>query len=96
MALYALLGFDGEHAAERRPLVRAAHLDHWKPLDAEGRVRFGGPLLDENGKPRGSLLVFEAPDLEAARAHAARDPYVLDGVVGRHEVCETRAVFPAS
>lgn len=96
MPIYVLLGWDGDGAAARRPELRPAHLEHWKPLDAEGRVRFGGPLLGADGRPRGSLLVFEARDLAAAKAQADGDPYVRGGVFGRHEVSETRAVFPAS
>jgi uncharacterized protein YciI len=95
MPLFVLLGWDGDGAATLRPEIRPAHLEHWKPLDAEGRVRFGGPLLGADGRPRGSLLVFEAPDLESAKAHAAQDPYVRGGVFGRHEVLESRAVFPS-
>lgn len=94
--LFVLVGFDGSASAERRARVRPAHLAHWQPLDARAAVRFGGPLLDAAAVPRGSVLVFEAADLDAARAHAARDPYVTEGVFERFEVYGTRAVFPAA
>ncbi len=96
MALFLFMGTDGPDARALRPRVRPNHLAHWQPLDAAGRVRFGGPMLDEAGEPRGSLLVFEATDLAAARDHAARDPYVTDGVFARWELHETRAVFPSA
>ena len=41
-----------------------------------------------------AMVVFEAESLEAARAQAAADPYVVEGVFGSHEVFETLVVFP--
>lgn len=92
MPLFALLGRDGPNAAALRATHRPAHLVHLRPLAAAGRVRFAGPLLDDTGTPCGSLVVFEADDLAAARALAARDPYVVHGVFASHEVRGTRDV----
>ena len=75
---------------------RPGHLDHWRPLAARGLVRHAGPLLDESGEPRGSMLLFEAADRAAAHAHAAADPYVTAGIFARYEVFETRVVLPES
>ena len=96
MPLYVLIGTDGSEAPERRKQARPGHLAYWQPLDMKGLVRFGGPLLDADGTPRGSVLVFEAVDLQAARAQADGDPYVTEGVFGQVEVHETRAVFPSA
>ena len=93
MPLFALIGRDGARAPELRRQHRPAHLANLRPLAAAGRVRFAGPLL-EGGVPVGSLVVFEAPDLDAARALAASDPYVVHGVFAEHEVRETRDVLP--
>ncbi|HEY5658535.1 MAG TPA: YciI family protein [Myxococcota bacterium] len=94
MPLYIYIGHDGPRGAELRKLHRPAHLASLEPLDAEGRIRHAGPLLDAGDKPVGSVILFEAESLEAARAIAARDPYVAQGIFERHEVYETRAVFP--
>jgi uncharacterized protein YciI len=67
---------------------------HRPRRDAEGRIRHAGPLLDAAGEPLGSLILFEAESLDAARTLAARDPYVVEGIFERHEVHETRVVFP--
>lgn len=91
MPLFALVGHDGPRAPELRPIHRPAHLDNLRPLVRAGRVRFAGPLL-EGGAPVGSLVIFEADDLAAARRIAASDPYVVHGVFARHEVRETRDV----
>ena len=34
-----------------------------------------GPILNEAGEPRGSLLIIRAETLDAARAFAENDPY---------------------
>lgn len=94
MPLYAMIGRDGPRGAELRARHRPAHLEGLEALSAAGRVRHAGPLLDAGGAPIGSLVVFEAPSLEEARAIAARDPYVVDGVFASHEVHETKVVFP--
>jgi uncharacterized protein YciI len=94
MPWFALIGRDGPRGAELRKRHREAHLAGLEPLDAAGRIRHAGPLRDESGAPCGSLVVFEAEDLEAARALAAADPYVVEGVFASHEVFETAIVFP--
>ena len=65
-----------------------------RPLADAGRVLYGGPLLDESGTPRGSVIVFRARDLDAARAWAQSDPYVILGIFERWEIHESRQVFP--
>jgi len=94
MPLYAMIGWDGPDGAARRKLHRPAHLEGLEPLAAAGRIRHAGPLLDAAGAPLGSLVIFEADDLDAARQQAARDPYVSQGVFARHEVHETKVVLP--
>jgi hypothetical protein len=94
MPLFVYIGHDGPRGAELRVLHRPAHLAHMEPLDAEGRIQHAGPLLDAAGQPEGSVILFVAESLDAARDVAARDPYVAKGIFERHEVHETRAVFP--
>jgi uncharacterized protein YciI len=94
LPLYIYIGHDGPRGAELRKIHRPAHIESLEPLEAEGRIRFAGPLLDPDGNPVGSVIVLEAESLEAARDIAARDPYVARGIFERHEVYETRVVFP--
>ena len=94
MPLFAFIGHDGSRGIELRKLHRQEHLANLEPLSAAGRVRHAGPLLDDAGKPVGSVILFEAEDLEAALAFAAHDPYVVHGIFEHYEVRETRAVFP--
>ena len=75
---------------------RDAHLANLAPLDSRGDIRYGGPLLDDAGKPCGSVVIFEAESIDAVRALAAGDPYVVGGVFESYEVLETRPVLPAA
>jgi uncharacterized protein YciI len=95
MPLFAWIGRDGPRGVELRGLHREEHLRGLEPLDRAGRIRFAGPLLDDAGKPAGSVIVFEADSLAAARAIAGADAYAQRGIFASWEVFETRAVFPA-
>jgi uncharacterized protein YciI len=94
--LFAFIGHDGPRGLELRKRHRQAHLDNLAPLAAAGHVTHAGPLLGDDGNPIGSVVLFEAESLDAARAFAAGDPYVVEGIFERHEVRETRVVFPRS
>ncbi|MDJ0865415.1 MAG: YciI family protein [Myxococcota bacterium] len=95
MPLFVLIGRDGPDSAARRQQHRPAHLAHMEPLAAAGRVPYAGPLLDEAERPCGSVIVFEAESLDAARRQAASDPYVVEGIFASWELLGTRQVFPA-
>ena len=94
MPLFVFIGHDGPRGSELRPELRPDHLAGLEGLETLGRIRHAGPMLDEAGQPMGSVILFEAESLEEARAIAAADPYVTRGVFERHEVRETRVVFP--
>jgi len=95
MPLFVIIGHDGRGALAKRPEVRPRHLEHLRPEDRAGRIVIAGPLFADDGKtPRGSLIVLEAASLDEARALAARDPYVVEGVFASHEVHPFARVFP--
>ena len=94
MPLFTYRGIDGPRGLELRKTKRELHLAHLGAAADAGRVRFAGPLVDAEGQPCGSLVVFEADDLASARAFAESDPYLTEGVFERVEVHETKAVLP--
>jgi len=96
MPWFILIGHDGPRGLELRKIHRAAHLAGLEPLASAGRIRHAGPLLGDDGAPVGSVVLFEAQSLADARAIAARDPYVTEGIFARYEVRETTVVFSDS
>ena len=96
MPLFVLIGRDGADGPALRKQHRDAHLANLRPLADAGRVVYAGPLLDEAQQPCGSLIVFEAESLDAARRFAATDPYVVHGIFASHELFGSRQVFPGA
>ena len=90
MPLFTVSARDKADGFALRAATRAAHLD-WLAGEGE-RVRLGGPWMDAEGRSIGSLLIVEAPDLPAARAWAAQDPYVGAGLFAHVEVEPWRLV----
>ena len=81
---FVILGEDRAGAFENRQKTRPDHLDYWKGL---GDVLLaGGPFLNEEEKPVGSMIIIEAASLEQAQAMANADPYVTAGVFGNCSV----------
>ena len=83
--LYAIICTDKADGLALRMAHRSEHLAYLKSF-GDGLV-FAGPFLKEDGKTMcGSLIVVEAPSLDAARAIAAGDPFSKLGVFEKVEV----------
>jgi uncharacterized protein len=68
---------------ERRGQFRAQHLAlAWQAVE-RGELLLGGALADPVD---GAVLLFEGDSAEVAEKFAARDPYVLNGLVTRWKV----------
>jgi hypothetical protein len=68
---------------DRRQAFRAVHLALGRAAVERGELVLGGALADPVDR---AILVFRGPDDGAARAFAAADPYVANGLVTRWEV----------
>ena len=75
--LIALIALDKPGALEVRKANREAHIAYLKET---GVVQQAGPFLSNTGEMNGSLIVLEVPDMEAAQAWAAGDPYGKAGL----------------
>ncbi len=78
--LYALICDDKPGGLDIRKATREAHLDY---IRTTGVVAQAGPLLDAAGEMAGSLVILDVPDLAAAEAWAANDPYAAAGLFER-------------
>ena len=73
----ALIARDKPGHLEVRLANRSAHLAY---IEETGGVDLAGPFLDEDGTMNGSLVVLDVPDMAAAKAWAAGDPYAKAGL----------------
>jgi uncharacterized protein len=76
--LFALICTDKPNSLDLRMQVRPAHLAYLDQLGSD--LKAAGPFLDDEGKPTGSLVIFNADDLASATALAAQDPYAIAGL----------------
>ncbi|MGY6547485.1 MAG: YciI family protein [Roseinatronobacter sp.] len=90
MPLYMMLCTDRPGALELRKSTREAHLGY---IAQTGCVVQAGPLLDSDGQMAGSLIVLDLPDLAAAKAWGAADPYAAAGLFDSVRVQEWKKVI---
>jgi uncharacterized protein len=70
---FVALCLDRPNSVGKRLENRAAHLAFLN--EKAEMVKLGGPFLDSQGQPCGSMLIVDCPDEAAARAFLAQDPY---------------------
>ncbi|WP_411819172.1 YciI family protein [Hyphococcus formosus] len=84
MPNFILICRDKPNSLDLRMETRPAHLDYFNAYGPGGLV--AGPMLDDNGKPKGSVLIIEAEDQAAAEAFAQNDPYAKAGLFESVEI----------
>jgi uncharacterized protein YciI len=75
--MFAIVAIDKPDSTELRAATRQAHLDY---ASGSGVVFLGGPFHDGAGRMTGSLIILDVPDMAAAEAWAAADPYARAGL----------------
>jgi uncharacterized protein YciI len=88
--LFVVTAIDKPNSLPLRMATRDAHFAYAKET---GVIRLGGPFLDDKSDMAGSLIIFEAADLDAAKAWHAGDPYVKAGLFARSEVRPWKMTF---
>src|SRR5262245_60410075 len=88
--MHYLLFYDAvENYEERRKPFREAHLKYARAAVARGELVLGGALADPVD---GAVLLFRGASPDVARAFAAGDPYVVNGVIKSWRVREWTTV----
>lgn len=89
--LFAMIAKDAPDALQLRLDTRPVHLDHLNSLGK--KLVLAGALLDDEEKPEGSIVIFDAENLEEAKSLAAADPFVGAGVFASYEVKRWRVAI---
>ena len=82
--LFTAICLDKPDQIDLRLATRAAHLAFLEAHRAQ--VRLGGPFLDANERPVGSLLILDCADYAAAQALLSADPYAKAGLFASVEL----------
>jgi uncharacterized protein len=91
---FVALCLDKPDSLAKRLENRAAHLAFLN--EKAEMVKLGGPFLNSDGQPCGSMLIVDCPDEAAARAFLAQDPYAEAGLFASVEVRPFRPVVGVS
>lgn len=91
--LFVVTAIDKENSLALRMATREAHFEFARSSNV---VRLGGPFLDAKGDMAGSMIIFEAADIGAARAWHASDPYVKAGLFAHSDLRPWKATFNPS
>lgn len=76
--LFALMCTDKPDSVDLRIEIRPAHIAYLHGLG--DTLKAGGPCLNAEGQPIGSLVIVEAADKAGAEEIAANDPYSKAGL----------------
>lgn len=88
--LVCLMAHDKADALDVRMENRPAHVEYLKSTD---HVHLAGPLIDADGGMCGSMIVLDVPDMAAAQAWAAHDPYAKAGLFESVTLTEWKKVI---
>jgi hypothetical protein len=88
--LFVVTAVDKPNSLALRMATREAHFAYAKET---GVIKLGGPFLDANGEMAGSLIIFDADDLETAEAWHTNDPYVKAGLFAHSDVRAWKPTF---
>lgn len=78
MPEFILICHDRKNCFDLRAETRKAHLEY---IDQRrSAVLIAGPMLDDEGRSIGSVLIIDAKDRAAAKDFADNDPYAKAGL----------------
>ena len=75
---FVITACDGKNVLDKRMAVRPRHLEGMQKLI--DHIVCAGGILDDEGKPKGSVLVMNFESRNELDAYLAGEPYVVEGV----------------
>jgi len=84
MPLFVVICTDKPNSLDLRLATRPAHLAYVGAPGSPAKV--GGPMMNEQDKPKGSIVVMEADSVAEIEAFLAEDPYAKAGLFEKVEI----------
>ncbi|MBQ6452822.1 MAG: hypothetical protein IJJ14_00520 [Coriobacteriales bacterium] len=75
---FVVTAYDGKGMLEKRMSVRSRHLEGIARM--MDHVTVAGGILDDEGKPKGSVLVLDFDNRAELDDYLAAEPYIVEGV----------------
>ena len=75
---FVIKALDGPGKLEKRMEVRPRHLENMAKI--KGKVICAGGLLDEEGKMKGSVMIFDFASKEDFDEYLQSEPYIVEKV----------------
>ena len=75
---FVVTAYDGKDMLEKRMSVRERHLENIAKVKEKGHVVCAGGILDEQGKPKGSVLVLDFENEDLFNEYLANEPYISE------------------
>lgn len=94
MKQFLVMAYDYPGVLAKRLEVRPAHQANVQPLEAKGMMVAGGPILDADGKPCGTVCIANVADRAELDSWLENDPYRTQGVWERIEITPMMVAFP--
>ena len=82
MPHFVIICHDKPNSLDLRMATRPAHLEYVNSFSSARKV--AGPILDKDGKPKGSAFVMELADIDDANNFVKNDPYSKAGLFEAH------------
>lgn len=77
---FTIMTRDNPDVGDKRKSHYPEHRAHLDDQPDGIAIRVSGPLLGEDGKPVGSLIIIESDAIETVRKYVNSDPYIAAGV----------------
>jgi len=81
---FVIICHDKPNSLDLRMATRPAHLEYVNSFSSARKV--AGPMLDADGKPKGSAFIMDLESIEAAEDFVKNDPYSLAGLFANHAI----------
>lgn len=90
MPSYLIIGRDHPNKLERRLAARDAHVELGDKLVRDGKLTYGGAMLDDEGTMIGSILVGHFESRQELDDWLKIEPYVTEDIWSEVEIREFR------
>lgn len=88
---YILICEDFKNSIPKREKNRNRHIEFLE--SNKDTIIFAGPMIGENNKPKGSLIIINVDKEKEAINFSKKDPYFLENLFEKVSIIKTKKVY---